>query len=245
MSIQPNASDSFARATTKGVDVQRHLVSDIERYVLEAPVLIRYAPTITGGGGHPGKFGAALDGGVSLLIKPLCQQHPSGLAEVAAWKVASMLGWNDLMPITVLRPMLCPIHDQVELVAAQVHIPMNDDHPDISHFDDDDIWRAAIFDRIIWQTDRGGSNYLGLPRGEAVQKLILVDNGLAFGVNQSPMNSIFTSARLGADIPMKFARDIEEFMRQPPQDLTNLIHPTRTQECRNRAQLLLDEGKIL
>ena len=225
--------------------MQQQLVSDIERYVLEAPVLTTFALTITGGGGHVGKFSAALEGGVSLLMKPLCTNHDAGLAEVAAWRVASMLEWNHMLPITVLRPMRCPTHNKIEMVAGQLLMPSYDDHPNASAFSDDDIWHAAIFDEIVCQSDRLTQNWLGVPAtSQSQQRLVLIDNGYSFGCGGSARQSIFTNMKVGVEIPEKYKLDIAEFMRRRPHDLTNLIHPKRIAECRDRAQNLLNNGRI-
>jgi hypothetical protein len=109
-----------------------------------------------------------LEGGVTVLVKPLCTHQNGGLAEVAAWRLTCLLGWTGLVPVTVLRSMWCPSHDTVEAVAAIIMIESRDDFPEMSAFSDEELWKAAVFDVLAAQTDRGGrSNYLGVLRAQS------------------------------------------------------------------------------
>lgn len=221
--------------------MRAHVISDVERYLTEAEVIGTYTPKLTSGGACATKFSAILEGGVTVLIKPLCAHHEGGLSEVAAWKTACLLGWTDLVPVTVLRSMRCPTHDRVEAVAAIVNIESRDDFPEMSSFSDDDRWRAGVFDFIIAQTDRAGqTNYLGVPSGSSTQRLVLIDNSYAFGANgSSVVRSQFRDALVGQTLPDRLIRDLETFQHVFPLGLGDLILPARASECSSRVAALL------
>ena len=180
------------------------------------------------------------------MVKPLCAHQRGGLSEVAAWRLACLLGWTDLVPTTVLRSMRCPTHDAIEMVAAIINIESREDFPDMSEFSEVEIWKAAILDYVIAQTDRGGrTNYLGVPANSPNKRLVLIDNSFTFGANgNSTTNSQFRNAKLGQEIPRDIFHDLETLRRDFPDGVADLLHPDQIQECRMRVEELLSAGRM-
>jgi hypothetical protein len=139
----------------------------------------------------PGNIGGAhdkrlliLEGAVGVIAKPA---DASGEApqmmrrEVAAWVLARTLGWSDLLAATVLRHIRS--FSSGEQVEASIMIAWPNCQPDQDPgFDENDIWRAAVFDASIRQSDRAGHNWLCVPAvgGGGTPKLKLIDHGYGF-----------------------------------------------------------------
>ena len=78
-------------------------LDQIEHYLLNAPILDRSA--FQGHGAHRSEL-FILSGGVGALCKPedgIGEGRIAVTREVAAWRIARVLGWTDLMAATVLR----------------------------------------------------------------------------------------------------------------------------------------------
>lgn len=176
----------------------------LEGYLSEAPVDYAYVPALHGGGGHAGKFAVVLRGGVTAICKPASGTNDGGLAvrnEAAAWHVACLLGWPELVACTVVRELPLPATGATEPMALQVMWPGLDFIPDIGTFTDEEVWKAALFDYLILHSDRGSK-----------QRLKLIDHGFAFNYpNRESLNSDFAAARRTFDIPQHLLEDVARF----------------------------------
>jgi hypothetical protein len=199
--------------------------SQLEAHLRDAKLLATFVPLTHGGGGHGQKFAAVLEGGVTIFVKP-----ESGVVdgmtvirnEVAAWEVAKLLGWTDMLATTVLRRLVSPFSGVDETVAAQMiwHSPAP--QPDIGSLDQGEVWRAAIFDYLIQHGDRGGANWLGVggqpaaapagPYGPQRMALKLIDHGFSFGFQNRVLTSRFYSAHQGQAIPAELLQGVEQLI---------------------------------
>jgi hypothetical protein len=186
----------------------------LEHFLTTAPVLHALTHTM-GGGGHP-SFVGILEGGVGVLLKP--EDAPTANApvmirrEVAAWRLARALGWQEMVAATVLREVVSLGSGALVRASAQVLWPNND--VGVEDFLEEDFWRAAVFDALIRASDRHGSNWLAVPAepGEAPRRLKLIDHGHAFdlgrGINEHV--SPFYVSRRFSRIPDEYVEPLVE-----------------------------------
>jgi len=172
-----------------------------------------------------------LEGGVGVLAKP---EDAPGLAaapvmirrEVAAWIIARYLGWTDLVSASKLRLIPSPISGAD--VYASLHVLWPNSVPDVdARFSDEDVWRAAVFDAVIGQTDRGGHNWLAVPDpagGATVPtRLVLIDHGNSLQPGVYAPSSTFYTRRAGQRIPDEHLDALEELLNRLPGQLTGLV----------------------
>src|SRR5436309_2912045 len=115
-----------------------------------------------GGGGHPSSFLVVLEGGVGALAKleTVGGDAPQMIRrERAAWVLARLLGWQEMVAATVLRDVPVPAGGHGH-ASVQVLWPTNDVGVAEDAFPEEDQWRAAIFDALIRATDRHAGNWL-------------------------------------------------------------------------------------
>jgi hypothetical protein len=136
-----------------------------------------------------------LHGGVEAFWKR-GDVDPPGLAgvrrEVAAYELASILGWHDLLQVTVLRREMTEAGTRVEVAAIELLAEGVDDLAPTA-FPRTQVERAGVFDAVIANIDRMGHNWRGLPDGAGGFQLKLYDHELAFG-RSSEVSSSFWSA---------------------------------------------------
>jgi len=217
----------------------------LEQMLQSAPAIHRTAPP-PGGGGHPGKFGLTLDGGVVVLGKPGGTDLYDLMArcEAAAWKVACLLGWTDLMPATALRDAgnghAEPIAS-VQIVWPNAHAQLLD------VFDESELWRAALFDRLIDHSDRSASNWIAVQDTADQWHVKLVDNGYAFGTDGRPLNSEIVRhvQNWGQPIPAALRAALVNFCsRLPDATLSALLPADQVQRLTDRAVDLGNAGTL-
>lgn len=203
------------------------------------------------GGFHQGKARVIFDGGVSALAKPA-----SGVAddigervvrsEVGAYLVAREMGFTDLVPVTVYRTI--PTSSSAEDPAAvQVLVPEVD--PDLSvegaGVPEHDLIRAAVLDYIIWNSDRGGHNWL-VTRGQFDHpRIILIDHGLAFGFDKREFASTFFEMMEGRALPPGILEALERLVAVAHEtELAEILPRSAFRGALQRAQQLLKLGKL-
>lgn len=178
-------------------------LDELERYLTAAAVLDVAAFPTQSGHAHP-TYRLILEGAVAVLQKPADAIGDGGLLvrrEVAAWNIAREMGWPDLVATTVLRTLPSPATDASADASLQVIWPdcLPDAPPD--RFTDDDVWRAAVFDAVVGQTDRAGHNWLAVPATGPARRLKLIDHGYAFMEATVPPNSTFYEMKRGQAMP--------------------------------------------
>jgi len=189
------------------------------------------------------------ESGVGVLAKP---EDAPGLPaapamirrEVAAWVIARYLGWTDLVSASKLRLIPSPI-SQAD-VYASLHVLWPNSAPDIdAGFPDDDVWRAAIFDAVVGQTDRGGHNWLAVPDpagGHAVPiRLVLIDHGNSMQPGVYPPTSTFYARKAGQQIADVYVDDLAELFDRLPGQLTGLVDAAEAGGVRDRVLALLNK----
>lgn len=200
----------------------------------------------TTGGAHPRKL-VIFEGGVAAVAKPAdvnaaaVEMVPR---EVAAWIVARALGWPDLLAATVLRSIPGNAGD----VDAALMVVWPANQPDVDHgFDDEDRWRAACFDLVVHQADRGGHNWVAVPDPQyGTPCLKLVDHGHCFGYPpNSGLNSTFLSEKQGQGLPGRITEGLTRFLDDPPiQRIADLLGSEEAQKLEDRVQRLSHGGVL-
>lgn len=187
-------------------------LDELERYLENAAILDVAAFSQTTA--HH-SFRLILEGGVAVLAKP-ADTAPDGeimcRREVAAWVLARALGWPDLVSTTAMRTMTSPASGEDVETSVQVIWPDALPDADVGLFSDGDIWRAAVFDALVGQSDRGGHNWLAIPGSSASPRLKLVDHGYAFPESVSPPNSTFYELRRGRELPELVTESLDELV---------------------------------
>lgn len=221
-------------------------LDELEEYLRNALILGALDPPSSGGGHAGGRFRLLLQGGVSVIAKPGTNPESETMMgrEAAAWQVARLLGFEEIVAATVIRTMPTSGGDEV-LASAQVFWPDgNLFSPPIDTFPDDDVWRAAIFDAVIGNVDRAGHNWLAVPApgGVVPPRLKLVDHGHAFdyGGNRNRVESAFYAAHRGEDIPDDLHEALQRFVDAwPAAGVENLLSEQAIDDVRERAQALV------
>ncbi len=116
---------------------------DLQRVLSSAPILDVAAWAAHGA--HR-SFRLILEGGIGALAKPEdgIQDGPTLVRrEVAGWLIARELGWHDMLATTVLRTIPSP-DTGGEVAASRWPDCLPDADP--SHFSDEEIWQAAVFE---------------------------------------------------------------------------------------------------
>jgi hypothetical protein len=139
-----------------------------------------------GGGCNVTKV-AELDNGLKGVWKPASGEKrnlragvPTGQfykREAAASIVADAMGMSDLVPPTVIREHNGEIGSIQQFAEGAVKASKLHDRRGTEFDGDEDARRSAIFDYLIGHSDRHHGNWM-LKNGN--QKLVLIDNGLAF-----------------------------------------------------------------
>ena len=191
-------------------------------------------------GAHP-SYLAILEGGVGTLAKPENEvgDGPAMVRrEVACWIITREMGWLDLIATTVLREIDTPMGR----CAASLQVIWPDVLPDASPntFDDNDRWRAAVFDAVIAHTDRSGHNWLAVPAQANPPSLKLVDHGYCLGPGIVRPSSTFFDEKEGQVIPEE-PRDALRRLRArlPASDIGDLISMEAVDGVVDRAEHLL------
>ncbi len=223
-------------------------LDDLESYLLGVRILSEFA--YSGHGAHVSYF-LVLEGGAAALAKPADEIGDGGTLvrrERAAWVVARLLKWPDLMAATVVRTLRSFKTGLDTDSSVQVIWPDNLPDAPITAFSSEDIWRGAIFDAVVGHTDRGGHNWLAVPApkpaGPTVQ-LKLVDHGYAFPAGSQPPNSDFFRRNLNQDIPAPFARDLKDFAAAVGgSEVERLLDTASVQGIVERVDKLLNRARL-
>jgi len=189
-----------------------------------------------------------LEGGVDCLAKP-ADEPPGSPAEcnceVAAWIVARDMHWPDLVATTILREMPSQVGGGITKASVQVVWPRNDRGPDLSSFDDLDMWRAAIFDGLVAHGDRNNTNYLGVPAVApgVKSRLKLIDHGIGFGAGQT--SSPFFGPKQGQPIPPEHLESVKHWRAGHIQALQGYLQPDQINWLGQRADRMLQSGNLI
>ncbi len=150
-----------------------------------------------------------LEGGLGVLAKPADEIDNGALLvrhEVAAWEVACLLGWADIVSVTILRSIPSQ-RDPGHMVDASLHVLWPYNQPGLTEgFPEDDCLRAGFFDAVIRNGDRHAGNWLAVLANGAPPRLKLVDHGYAFAAGLEPPGSPFYGDRVGTGLPPEIAR---------------------------------------
>jgi len=221
-------------------------LDELEEYMRTARILDVCGFPATTGGAHPRKL-VILQGGVGVVAK--AADASGGAAEmvpreVAAWLVARALGWGDLLAATVLREIPSASGD----IDAAMMVIWPFSQPDVDHgFEEEDRWRAAVFDLIVDQADRSGHNWLAVPEpANGLPKLKLVDHGHCFGYPPgAAVNSTFFNEKQGQELPDRMLEALAEFVRDPPTEvIANLLGADEATRLEERVTALAALGRL-
>jgi len=162
----------------------------------------------------------------------------------SAWEVSRLLGWADMVSVTVLRQI--PSFQEARETSASVQVLWPDNQPDIDRdFSDMDVWRAAVFDALICQTDRNGHNWLAVPSRDPAPGLKLVDHAYAFAPDATEPSSSFFEARRGWPLPSHVTDALRDLLDHlPTSPVAGLLPPEAVDGLADRARRLLDNGRL-
>lgn len=159
------------------------------------------------------------------------------LHEAAAWRLASQLGppWSEIVPPVVIRE----VNGEVGSFALERpgktmnYAPWSTGE-----------WReAALFDCLIGQQDRHPGNYL-----VAGDRIALIDHGYSFAKPGDYRNySWFAQHREQNDPTLTYnERDALQRLVSSPNlfGMQDMLQPARSQALRDRAQKMLDQGRV-
>jgi hypothetical protein len=203
----------------------------------------------SGGGGHP-SLRIQFRGGVHVVAKPDDRGENGSVmvrAEAAAWRIARVLNWTDLMAATVLRPIAIDGRGTRES-SAMVSWPQWTFCPEPSTLPEDEVLRGAVYDVVIQHTDRGWNNWLGVSTEAGTDPhLRLIDHGHAFGqFPQRVFGSTLFEVKEGADL----ADGIREALQRLADDgedehgLLELLPAPNVEAVRGRAKRLAESGRL-
>jgi hypothetical protein len=231
-------------------------LDQLEQYLRRGDLLDAHSLVMEGGWAN--KCKVTLRGGVVAIQKPVTGSNAPSTGveeigvnrEVAAWRICRALRWTHLVAATVSTEMWCPVLSDRGRVCLQVAWP----EPTvptvpIADLSDLEVWQAAIFDWLIVQTDRSGSNWLGAPTLAAPgappqHRLRLHDHGHAF-VPGGTVNSTFYAAKQGQHVPPDLIDDIRVAESQVGRaDLDGLLGSGATQALVTKLQQLLSSGRL-
>lgn len=213
----------------------------LEEYLRTAPIMYRGA--WPHGGAHQNKMELILEGGLSAIAKPSdwADGPRTVWCECAAWEIAKLLGWTSLLAVTVLRSVKSVADQPVD---ASVQIAWPRASPDqMAAFGDDDVWKAAVFDHVIENTDRGGHNWLSVPEDAAAPMLKLVDHGYALGAPGRPFASTFFDMKNGQRLPEEVKLALRGMLGARAPNLPN-APKGEWEKALERAQALIDGGTL-
>jgi hypothetical protein len=180
------------------------MIDALEQNLLTMPIVDQLQFHIGSGGGHSTKRTLIFEGGSAAIAKYAVPGEATQLQQVnnemTAWLLLKLLGWCDLMPTTVLRDIVvggvtCTAAVQTLLPEALL-IPA----APADSLNPEQTLRAAAFDFLMLNTDRGGQNWTGVRRDLATPALKLFDHGNALTYGES-IGSAFVAHHAGQEIP--------------------------------------------
>jgi hypothetical protein len=216
--------------------------SSLEEYLAAAPVdLHAHFP---GGGGHANKQLVLIRGGIGALAKLATddQSRKQANAEVAGYLLARLLGWDDLVPVTVFRTVPSPSGDvdaSVQVLwpafrtAAELGIG-----PDA--IPDEDGWRVAILDVLLMNSDRNPSNWGRVSESRTA----LIDHGHSLIGGQPGLSSEFATNRMNHDIPPAVREALDQVTAASAGHLRDIAEAAHVDQIVGRAASLVSGGVL-
>jgi hypothetical protein len=186
----------------------------------------------------------SLDGGVSIIAK-YGGPHPNIKQEAAAWVMARLLGWDDLVAATVLaafRP--SPVHEMRDSSLQVVWFP-HEVGPDLDALPEADVWRGALFDAMVLHRDRHAGNWLACPPVSSGEpRLKLIDHGHTWDLAGQPSSRIYEKLQ-GKPVPDELKGALERAHRGVDRSpLTRLIDGAAVEAVKKRLTFVLQSGSL-
>lgn len=199
----------------------------IESVLATAPVETQINVGIAGGTRSSAAIQTVeLQGGLKAFFKR-GDIDPPGLIgvrrEVAAFRVAQLLGHPELLPVTALRTVPVTGGPPTEVAAQELFVDRQES-PATSTFRQEQIAQAGVFDAIVANSDRGGHNWLAVPSASGPM-IKLIDHELAF---QDPgvVNSTFWT-EIGQVVPVDLRVAVSDLARAlPTSTIADLLGPS-------------------
>lgn len=196
---------------------------------------------------HPGaneSYVAVLDGGVAVIAK-YGGPHPNIEKEAAAWELARILNWTDLVSVTVMADFRPSEAHPSTKSSLQVIWHPSEVGPALDGFPEVDQWRGAVFDAVALHGDRHPGNWLGVPPPTSGQpRLKLIDHGIAWNSTGQP-NSQLYALKQGQLLPDELRPDLDAALKRlDASALGRLIGPDATEGVRRRLTFLVQKGTL-
>lgn len=227
------------------------MLDRVEQVLLSAPIedVLAFHITADPGGGHAMKRTLILEGGITVMAKCApagdLNQYAQAQQEVAAWKLLRALGWQHLAAATVLRQFDDPSEGRVS-AAVQVVWPeaLLTKAPPVSSLDPDDTYRAAAFDFLILNCDRGGHNWFGLQDGRGGLQLKLYDHGHCFGLHGPNVSSEFVTQHAGEPLPPDISDALEALTASSLATVLEHLDESKIEGILSRRSEIVTAGKL-
>src|SRR5438552_6912232 len=134
---------------------------------------------------------ASLEGGVSIIAKS-GGPHPNIKPEAAAWHMARLLGWEDMVAVTILAAFRPSPRHEMRDSSLQVAWHPHEVGADLDSLPLDDVWRGAVFDAVVMHRDRHPGNWLACPPVSSGEpRLKLIDHGHTWDASGQPSSRIY------------------------------------------------------
>jgi hypothetical protein len=216
--------------------------SSLEIYLGEAQIDFFGAWEPAAGGGHAEKQLVVYRGGVGALAK-LGRDEASKRqcrAEVGAYEIARVLGWDDLVPVTVYRKV--PTEDGTAEASVQVEWPSFATAQELGRgietIDENDALRIAVLDVLLMNGDRNAGNW-GFVRET---KLALIDHGNT-GLSEIPGVSEVANARRDQNLNTEHLEALRALV-EAADHLTETIGQEQSKTIVERATRMLESGTV-
>jgi hypothetical protein len=218
--------------------------SPLEEYLRTAEIDLYGTFTATAGGGHPSKELVLVRGGIGALAKLATSEDEArqSRSEVGAYVLAHLLGWDDLVPVTVQRDVptaegIVPASVQILWPAFRTAQELGINETSVA---EQDATRCAIFDGLLLNSDRNSGNW-GLV---ATTRLALIDNGRTL-CSAFPGVSGFAQQRRGQNLDEDHAHRLEAFTGGSHDRLVEAVGEHDTMQIVQRAQRMIDDARIV
>jgi hypothetical protein len=186
----------------------------------------------------------SLEGGVAIVAK-YGGPHPNIKQEAAAWVMARLLGWEDMVAVTVLSAFRPSQGHEIRESSLQVAWHPHEVGPDLDSLPAEDVWRGALFDAIVMHRDRHPNNWLACPPvASGEPRLKLIDHGHTWDTGGQPSSRIYEKHQ-GKPIPNELRTALGGALRRVDRSpLPRLIDGAAVEAVRKRLTFVLQSETL-
>jgi hypothetical protein len=228
----------------EGVSNMDDDASALEEYLRTAEIDLYGTFAATAGGGHPSKEFVLVRGGIGALAKLATTDDEARQckSEVGAYVLAHVLGWDDLVPVTVFREV--PTSEGLVSASVQILWPAFKTAQELgiteTAIGEIDAMRSAVFDGLLLNSDRNLGNW-----GQVAHThLALIDNGRTL-ISGYPGVSGFAHHRRGQRLTDDHAQRLDSFIGGAHDRLVESVGDHDAMQIVQRARRMIDDAVIV